>query len=1008
MKKLLVFLFIGLFLISFASAATFDNRIRSYDDKTETIIIDDNFGFGGDLVKVQLIDNTYFCGTECSAIWNVTIYNDEDNFLTDLEFEIVNGHGGISSHKFEVVTGYDTIIVNDYVKDCRGVEEGESCPMVVSGSHEEQVPIWTTFNPERKLPVGNYIIKLTGKKNWEDSLDWVPTYYGKEIRQWAFWASTSPTSYYNFNEVNGSTQALDFIGLNPLTVNTTIAGFGPGKLANGYSPTTLPAGGVGLNSSTGVSEFVLDENDFTFSYWINGTSNSGSSGIMDHDPSSATGWGINRLTNGLKNGFQNNGAVILNTTELNDGNWHNVVWVREGLGSNEFKVYVDNINQQNATFNVNISDSAAPLNIGISNVLVVQLDDLQIYNGFAWSVSDVNFSYNNGAGREANITIPGTIDITLNSPADNTFSTVADITFNATGLPTSINITNATLILSDKGTGATVTEDFITIDHTLTNDSIFNLTSIALNTYSWNVLFCGTQNSGVTNCSVAASNFTLDIGIQEINSFFINETTEGDTTTFQINISIPDGRQISTNNLHYNNTINTGTRTVIAGNNWSIITTQSAPLVSTQTNISFFWNITLDDGFEFNSATSNQSVININADDCSTNTVLILNYTLKDEGTQVTAVPDGGLVNSTMQIDLTINSIGTSDAIISFSQNYTNTNPAQVCLNQINDSAYDMNALIRYEFTDHVVEFNNIQKFRLQNSSIPQNINLLDLLTVDSQEFLITFKDKNTLPVAGALIDISRKYISEGVFKTIEAPVTDVNAQVLAHLVLSDEIYTFTVKKDGVILGVFENLVAFCDNLATGDCTINLNAFSPGFNSDNFIASGNLNLQTTYNVDTRVITTLFTTIDGSVATVQLNGTLNDAFGNTTICSDSLTSSTGTLICSVPNSFGNSSVISQVFNGGTLVGQNIFSTALDPAEIFGGTRVVLTIILFSTVSLMALSSGPATLILSTASLIIAGLLNLYIEGSIIGAGSMVLWFGIAIAVILFKMSRRNAD
>ncbi|KKK97106.1 hypothetical protein LCGC14_2656090, partial [marine sediment metagenome] len=84
-----------------------------------------------------------------------------------------------------------------------------------------------------------------------------------------------------------------------------------------------------------------------------------------------------------------------------------------------------------------------------------------------------------------------------------------------------------------------------------------------------------------------------------------------------------------------------------------------------------------------------------------------------------------------------------------------------------------------------------LQNFTLRNSSIPQNINLLDLAVVDSQEFLVTFKSVELLPVAGALIDITRKYINEGVFKTVELPLTDDEGQVIAHLVLSDEIYTF-------------------------------------------------------------------------------------------------------------------------------------------------------------------------------------------------------------------------
>lgn len=1006
-KILIIFLAVVLlvFLLPSISSLTFDNRIRDYDEETKTIIIDDNFGLGGDLVKIKLEENTYICGVECYAIWNVTIYKDDDNFLTDLIFEQIEGTGGVSEHRFEIITSYETIIANEYGKDCTKRDELNQCKRIITGTHEEQIPIWSAFNPERKLPIGNYIIKLTGTKRWDDTIDWIPTFYGKEIRQWAFWASTNPSAYYNFNEADGATEAIDFLGLKNLTVTDLgESGFAIGKLANAFNSTTT--NGFMASNTTGGDQFAFGTDDFTVAFWLNSSGTGGAAIIEIGRGSTERGWSFNRAGSNLE--FVYNGTLIFTETPnvFNDL-WNRIVVVRSGTGSDQTRFYINGVNTDNTTFaSAVINNTGTFRTNGLSQG--IQLDDLQIYNNFAWSVADVAFDYNNGNGREANTTsgVP-TINVVLNLPVNGTSISTTSLTFQATITPELINMTNATLILSNSTNGATLVEDFVLMG-TGSNISEFNLTDLDLITYHWNVLTCGiSTGTGDPNCNVAFSNFTLTIGIQEIVSFFVNETIEGDTTSFQINVSIPDGRQISTNNLHYNNTINAGTRTLIAGNNFSIITTQAAPLVSEQTNISFFWNITLDNGIEFNSALNNQSVIALSADDCTTNGLLILNYTLQDEGTQVATVPDGGTTNSTMQISLTISIRGTDDSIITFSQNYTNTNPAQVCLNQINDSIFDMDSQVRYEFTDHVVEFNNIQNFTLRNSSIPQNINLLDLATVDSQEFLITFKDIELLPLAGALIDITRKYISEGVFKTVELPLTDDEGQVLGHLVLSDEIYTFIVSKDGIVLGTFQNVIAFCDNQATGDCKINLNVFGEGFSIPDFNTIGNLNLETTYDRSTRVITTLFTTIDGSVVTVNVNGTLNDALGNQSVCSDSLTSSSGTLTCTVPNSFGNSSVLYQVFNSETLVGQSVFSTQLTPAEIFGGTRIILVIILFSTVSLMALTSGPATLFLAFMAMVMASLLNLFIGGSLIGETSILLWFAIAIGILLFKMSRRDA-
>ena len=149
---ILAVVFIG-FLLPSVSSLTFDNRLKSYDEETKTIIIDDNFGLGGDLVKIKLEENTYICGVECYAIWNVTIYKDDDNFLTDLIFEQVNGSNGVSEHNFEFVSGYETITVNDYGIDCTKRDELNQCKRIITGTHEEQIPIWSAFDPERKLPI---------------------------------------------------------------------------------------------------------------------------------------------------------------------------------------------------------------------------------------------------------------------------------------------------------------------------------------------------------------------------------------------------------------------------------------------------------------------------------------------------------------------------------------------------------------------------------------------------------------------------------------------------------------------------------------------------------------------------------------------------------------------------------------------------------------------------------------------------------------------------------------
>ena len=139
------------------SAMTWDN-IKDVKGNKVTII--DNLGLGGKLVEVDLLDNTDYCLSECYAIWNVTIYKDDDNFLDEIEFLNVLKNGQTLDYKFEY-------------------------------SFKNK---WETFDVKRKVPAGNYLIKLTGYKKMYDDIDWQPTFYGKKITEWAWWHTSAPIS----------------------------------------------------------------------------------------------------------------------------------------------------------------------------------------------------------------------------------------------------------------------------------------------------------------------------------------------------------------------------------------------------------------------------------------------------------------------------------------------------------------------------------------------------------------------------------------------------------------------------------------------------------------------------------------------------------------------------------------------------------------------------------------------------------------------------------------------
>jgi len=167
------------------------------------------------------------------------------------------------------------------------------------------------------------------------------------------------------------------------------------------------------------------------------------------------------------------------------------------------------------------------------------------------------------------------------------------------------------------------------------------------------------------------------------------------------------------------------------------------------------------------------------------------------------------------------------------------------------------------------------------------------------QEFKITYKDDQFNTVPGAIIQIQRKYIDEGVFKTIEIPLISSAGYTIAHLIRSDAIYNLIILKDGKVLDSFTNIVANCQNPTFTDCEININSFATGISPEDFTVGDDFSTTLTYDRTTRLVSATYVIPSGVSATTTLNVTLFDALGTSAVCADSLFAAGGTLSCTVP-------------------------------------------------------------------------------------------------------------
>jgi hypothetical protein len=283
----------------------------------------------------------------------------------------------------------------------------------------------------------------------------------------------------------------------------------------------------------------------------------------------------------------------------------------------------------------------------------------------------------------------------------------------------------------------------------------------------------------------------------------------------------------------------------------------------------------------------------------------------------------------------------------------------------------------------------------LINTTANQNITLYSLKGTSSDEFLITLKDSNYLPLTDSLIEITRKYISDGTFKIVEIPKSDSLGKAIGHFVVNDEIYTINVRKNGLLLASYENIQLYC--LTGVDCTLNLNIPSASSLPSSFIGYGNLLYNVEYDDDTKLYTMNFITNDGSATTVNLDMYVN----NVNVCSQELTQSSGALICAL-TSYGNQTARAVIRSDGVTVAEDTVNVGYKKSSFANPIRFLIAGALIPMFVLMGASSVGMGIIFFILGLILAGGLFMFDTQGWLGTGSFIAFFVIGILIIGIKV------
>lgn len=593
-----------------------------------------------------------------------------------------------------------------------------------------------------------------------------------------------------------------------------------------------------------------------------------------------------------------------------------------------------------------------------------------------------------------------TPSITLINPTENEkilsnsviLATIPKDLDNATGL-------NVTIYTNVTG-GWTINQSNISSY----NDTQTNFT-IALpeGVYLWNALV----SDGLTSSWGVNRTFSITKVAYTNELSYTTPIQESTTTTFKQNFTIALGYSIPAINITYNQTNYSASFSSANASYYQATATLTTPIVATDTNMTFNWTVLFNDSSLHISSSSLQLVKNFIIDNCSNNTIQIMNLTLVDEDEQ--NVLNATTYNVSIKVDLDFYTNPAQTILLAqYSHLFNQTNTSRICINtSLGLTTLYEKGQIEYSAGIYANEFYYIQNYSLNSTSNPlKNITLYDLLSANSQIFTINVKDSSYLVLKDAIIEIHRKYVDEGIYKIIEIPYTDGTGSTLAHLVTNDAIYNFIIKKYGVTIASILEKRVVCQNPTLTECVINFNAFATGITVPDYQTLGDFNFTLDYNKSARTISSTFLIPSGTIATVLLNVTREDALG-TSVCTDTAISAGTTLTCVIPSNFGNATVLALLYKDGNFVAKGGIALDQDPADIYGGTLVILSLFLMLTLIGASMSDNPIyTVIFFMVGVIMLFALNLVKNNGFVGATATILWLIVAIVIVIIKGANRS--
>lgn len=339
-------------------------------------------------------------------------------------------------------------------------------------------------------------------------------------------------------------------------------------------------------------------------------------------------------------------------------------------------------------------------------------------------------------------------------------------------------------------------------------------------------------------------------------------------------------------NLVYNNTAYQFNKTFYTGS-FNLSSSILMPVVDGAKVLPYYWNLTFTgEGRQYKvlfNDTHTVSDFDIN-DSCGAGTYKTFNMTFFNE-----QVVSDKLVASA---EYEISYWGGNKAYVkNFSNNLTSKNSYVLCISLQNVTLYG-DLTIKYNTTGGFTHYYILKNTSFTNETT--NGYLYNWITTTGVSTLLaTLRDQSTfVPQANIIVQMQRKYVGEGVWRTVQMFETGTYGEAIFHILEETTDYRFLVSdSDNHLLRTTDSNIFYC---SAGLCEKDL-TFLPYTSS---AADVTLNIQHLYFNDTNIINTTFDNPAGTTVNVQNLVIKLTGDGELILCNQTIQASSGTFSCNI--------------------------------------------------------------------------------------------------------------